>query len=259
MLTFLSWRAVFVIFGAIGFVWAAAWYWWFRDEPELHAAVSAEELEHIQRGRGAADSHHLDAAGWRRIFTNRSLLALCAAYFTQGYSFYFFITWLPTYLENARGFTSTTMGVMAGLPLLMNVLADLLGGITTDRLTKRFGLRIGRCGVGGVSLLLAGIWLIAGTATDHALLGVALISIALAFSNFLLGASWGTCTDIAGGRGQRLYEHCRADWRFPQSDCGGLVRGKIRQLVSAAVSVRRALFSRRAVLVVRRPATSHHV
>ncbi|HMX27661.1 MAG TPA: MFS transporter, partial [Blastocatellia bacterium] len=157
LLTFLPWRAVFVVFGAIGFIWVASWYGWFRDEPELHATVSQGELAHIQQGRGAAESHHLNAAGWRRILTDRSLLALSAAYFTQGYSFYFFITWLPTYLENARGFTSTTLGVMAGLPLLMSVLADLLGGITTDRLTKRFGLRIGRCGVGGVSLLLASI------------------------------------------------------------------------------------------------------
>src|SRR5262245_48011175 len=73
MLGVMSWRAVFVIFGAIGFVWAAAWRWWFRDDPELHSKVSQRELEHIQRGRGAADSHHLDAAGWRRILTNRSL------------------------------------------------------------------------------------------------------------------------------------------------------------------------------------------
>ncbi len=199
MLTIMPWRLVFVIFGAVGFVWAAVWYWWFRDDPELHSAVSERELEHIQRGRGAADSHHLDAASWRRILTNRSLLALCAAYFTQGYSFYFFITWLPTYLKNARGFTSTTLGVMAGLPLLMSVLADFLGGITTDRLTKRYGLRVGRCGVGGVSLLLASVLLVAGTAIDNAFLGVALISLALAFSNFLLGASWGTCVDVAGG------------------------------------------------------------
>ena len=115
--------------------------------------------------------------------TRRSLLALCAAYFTQGYSFYFFITWLPTYLENARGLTSTTLGVLAGLPLLMSVAADFLGGITTDRLTKRYGLRIGRCGVGGVSLLLASMLLIVGTATGHALLGVALISLKVAFSS----------------------------------------------------------------------------
>jgi ACS family glucarate transporter-like MFS transporter len=80
----------------------------------------------------------------------------------------------------------------------MSVLADFLGGITTDRLTRRFGPRIGRCSVGGISLLLASVLLIAGAAIDHAILGVALISLALAFSNFLLGASWGTCVDIAG-------------------------------------------------------------
>lgn len=198
LLTMMHWRAVFVVFGAIGFVWALAWYRWFRDDPEQHEAVNAPELEHIQRGRGAAASHHLDAAGWRRILTNRSLLALCAAYFTQSYGFYFFITWLPTYLENARGFTATTLGVLAGLPLLLSVLADFTGGVTTDRLTKRYGLRIGRCGVGGVSLLLASVLLIAGTASQNGLVAIGLISLALAFSNFLLGASWGTCVDIAG-------------------------------------------------------------
>lgn len=198
LLTMMHWRAVFVVFGLVGFVWALVWYRWFRDDPEQHAAVNQTELEHIQRGRGAAASHHLDAASWRHILTNRSLLALCAAYFTQSYGFYFFITWLPTYLENARGFTATTLGVLAGLPLLLSVLADFLGGVTTDRLTKRYGLRIGRCAVGGVSLLAASVLLVAGTASQNGLVAIALISLALAFSNFLLGASWGTCVDIAG-------------------------------------------------------------
>ncbi|MGH9768231.1 MAG: MFS transporter [Blastocatellia bacterium] len=198
MLKVMDWRAVFVIFGAVGFVWAWGWRWWFRDEPEDHKAVSLRELEHIRRGRGETVSHHLDAKTWKRILANRSLLALCAAYFTQSYGFYFFITWLPTYLENARGFTSTKLGLFAGLPLLMSVLADFLGGITTDRMTRRFGLRIGRCGVGGVSLLLASVLLIAGTAIENAVAAVILISFALAFSNFLLGASWGACVDIAG-------------------------------------------------------------
>lgn len=198
MLTRMHWRWVFVIFGAVGFVWAAVWLWWFRDEPEQHRAVSAAELEHIQRGRGKALSHQLDAAAWQRLLANRSLLALCASYFTQSYGFYFFITWLPTYLENERGFTKTMLGVMAGLPLVMSAAADLFGGLTTDWVTKRFGLRVGRCGVGGVSLLFASVLLIAGTATAHNIAAVVLISLALASSNFLLGASWSACTDIAG-------------------------------------------------------------
>lgn len=198
MLAWMHWRWVFIIFGAVGFVWAAVWFWWFRDEPEQHKAVSPAELAHIQRGRGKVTSHHLSAAAWKSILTNRSLLALCLAYFTQTYGFYFFITWMPTYLENARGFTSTMLGVMAGLPLVMSAAADLFGGLTTDWATKRFGLRVGRCGVGSICYLVAGVLLIVGTATQHNILAVVLISLALASSNFLLGASWSACTDIAG-------------------------------------------------------------
>lgn len=198
MLMRMHWRWVFVIFGAVGFVWAAVWFWWFRDEPEQHKAVSPSELAHIQRGRGKAVSHHLSKAAWKRILTNRSLLALCVAYFTQTYGFYFFITWMPTYLENARGFTSTMLGVMAGLPLVMSAAADLFGGLTTDWATKRFGLRVGRCGVGSICYLIASVLLIVGTATQHNITAVVLISLALASSNFLLGASWSACSDIAG-------------------------------------------------------------
>jgi MFS transporter, ACS family, glucarate transporter len=198
MLAWMPWRNVFIIFGAIGFVWAAFWFWWFRDEPEQHKAVSPEELAHIQQGRGQALSQQLSGAAWKRLLTNRSLLALCASYFTQSYGFYFFITWLPTYLENERGFTATMLGVMAGLPLVLSAAADLFGGLTTDWVTRRFGLRVGRCGVGGVSLFFASVLLITGTALQHNIMAVVLISLALASSNFLLGASWSACTDIAG-------------------------------------------------------------
>ncbi|MGH9673717.1 MAG: MFS transporter, partial [Bryobacteraceae bacterium] len=78
------------------------------------------------------------------------------------------------------------------------VFADLFGGITTDRLTRRFGLRVGRASVGGGSLAAAGLFLIAGTFAPDPVLGAVLISMAAASSNFLLGASWGTCIDIGG-------------------------------------------------------------
>jgi ACS family glucarate transporter-like MFS transporter len=200
MLGVMHWRMVFVIFGAVGIVWAIAWYRWFRDDPAQHRAVDRRELDLITRGRGEQADHSLSRKAWRQLLTSRSLIALCLMYFTQSYGFYFYITWLPRYLEKERGFTAASLGLFAGLPLLLSVLADLFGGVTTDRLTGRYGLRAGRCGVGGGSLLLAGIFLIAGTATGHPLLSALLIAIGAAWSNFLLGASWGTCIDIAGGQ-----------------------------------------------------------
>lgn len=198
MLGVMHWRTVFLIFGLIGFVWAVVWYRWFRDDPAAHAAVSAEELELIRWGRGAEAVHHFDRTMVRRLLTNRSLIALCLMYATQSYGFYFYITWLPKYLEERRGFAAATLGLVAGLPLMASVLADLFGGLTTDRIAKRYGLRAGRCGVGGVSLLLAGVLLIAGTAVSQPLLAVLLIALGAAASNFLLGAAWGTCIDVAG-------------------------------------------------------------
>lgn len=198
LLAVVHWRVVFILFGAVGFVWAIAWYRWFRDDPAYHSAVSEAELMRIQKGRGADAGNHLSGLDWKQLLTNRSLLALCLMYFTQGYGFYFYITWLPTYLEKERGFTATRLGIMAGLPLILSVLADLLGGITTDQVTKRYGLRAGRCGVGGVALFVAGVLLLAGAAVDNSLIAALLISFAAATANFLLGASWGTCIDIAG-------------------------------------------------------------
>jgi MFS transporter, ACS family, glucarate transporter len=194
----MPWRMVFVAFGAIGFVWAVAWFRWFRDDPALHPDVNQEELELIEAGRAVADSHRLGLSGLVRILSRRNMIALCLMYFTQAYGFYFNITWLPTYLEKARGFSSTELGLLAGLPLILSAVADLVGGLATDRAIRAFGLRAGRCGIGFASLLLAGTALIAGAAMDAPLLAALLIALAGAADSFLLGAAWGTCLDIAG-------------------------------------------------------------
>src|SRR5437762_9652953 len=47
-----GWRASFVVFGAIGLVWASAWYEWYRDAPDEHPEVNAEELAWIRQDGG---------------------------------------------------------------------------------------------------------------------------------------------------------------------------------------------------------------
>jgi MFS transporter, ACS family, glucarate transporter len=192
------WRVLFAMFGSVGFVWAAAWYRWFRDDPAEHASVNAAERGYIESGRVTAAGHKFDRGTWKRLLANRTVAALCFMYLTQSYGFNFYITWLPSYLKSSRGFSALTLGIMAGLPLTLSVLADLLGGITTDWLSKRYGLRIGRAAVGGGSLAAAGLFMIGGTFIANPFLAAVLISLAAASSNFLLGAAWGTCIDLGG-------------------------------------------------------------
>lgn len=194
----IGWRSVFVLFGVPGIVWAMVWFGWFRDEPEQHRSVNAQELETIVSGRDGSSEHHEGWAYWKQLFTHPNTLPLCLMYLPNSVGFYFCITWLPTFLKEKHGFDAMQLGFFSGLPLILSIVADLLGGITTDALTKRCGLRIGRAGVGIVSYLVAALAMILATTTSTPLLAALLVSVAVAASMFILGAAWGTVIDIGG-------------------------------------------------------------
>ncbi|HPA20143.1 MAG TPA: MFS transporter [Verrucomicrobiae bacterium] len=196
--SFMSWRTIFVLFGFLGVAWAVAWHRWFRDDPSEHRAVNAAELETIRAGREPEGEHPKSWEYWRRLLGHRNILPLCLMYFPNSYAFYFCITWLPTYLNEKHGFSAASLGFFAGLPLIMSVLGDLLGGITTDAVASRFGLRLGRAGVGVVAYVMAGSAMLLATVADRPELAAGLIALALAASMFTLGAAWGTCLDIGG-------------------------------------------------------------
>jgi nitrate/nitrite transporter NarK len=195
MATFLHWRVIFLVFGAVGFVWAAAWYWWFRDEPRDHKSVNAAERDYIEHTRGMPPAH---AGAWGDVFRTRSLVPLCLQYVANTYGFYFFITWLSTYLTKARGMQSAELAIFAGLPLMLSVIADVTGGVTTDAISKRFGLRVGRCGVAGVAYFLAGVAMLSSTFVLDARTAGFLIAVGGALSMFTLAPAWSTAIELGG-------------------------------------------------------------
>lgn len=199
LLLVMNWRAVFVVFGLLGVAWALAWYRWFRNEPAEHPAVNAAELARIESDRGPAADHPSGWTYWRRLCGHRNTVPLCLMYLPNSFAFYFCITWLPTYLRERHGFNDAlSLGFFSGLPLLLSVGGDLFGGVATDVATKRFGLRVGRTGVGALAYLVAGGAMITAGLVTGPVLAAWLIAIAVGASMFTLGASWSTCLDIGG-------------------------------------------------------------
>jgi sugar phosphate permease len=196
LLRFLSWREIFVSFGGVGLVWTAVWLAWFRDDPSEHPGVNAEELRLIVSERPADCGHASGLIYWRKLLTNRNVLALSVMYIPNAMMFYFCITWLPTYLRQRHGFDAGNLAVFAGLPLIVSVPGDLLGGLVTDRLASRYGLRIGRCGLGCAAYLLAGFALLAAGASSSPVLAATLIAGATGLTMFTLGAAWGTVMEV---------------------------------------------------------------
>jgi len=198
LLTVMSWRGVFVTFGCVGLVWVAVWLYWFRNDPSDHPSVSPSELALILASRKPATEHGSGWTYWRTLVRSRNMLALSVMYIPNCMMFYFCITWLPSYLLERHGFNISGMALFAGLPLLVSMPGDLLGGWLTDSLCKRYGLRVGRCGLGGVTYLLVGLCLIAAATVAKPVLAAVLIAAATGLTMFTLGAAWGTVMDIGG-------------------------------------------------------------
>jgi sugar phosphate permease len=190
-----GWRASFVFFGALGFVWAAAWYRWYRDRPEEHPAISADEVAWIQQ-----DSPLPSQPGrtpWRALLTSRNLYAICAMYFAFGYGLYFYFTWLPTYLIRELGFSLLSGGIFASLPFLLAGIADVVGGWLTDHLARTHGLRAGRCYLGCGAFLTSAALVFASTFPVPSTGKAMLLAFALASADLALGACWAAPIDIA--------------------------------------------------------------
>jgi len=196
LLGFLHWRMIFVAFGAVGLVWVAVWLVWFRNDPSEHPAVNAAELQTIVSERPPDSGHVAGLEYWRALAGSRNMLALCVMYIPNCMIFYFCITWLPTYLKQRHGFDATSLGIFAGLPLVVSMPGDLLGGVLTDRLASRFGLRIGRCGLGAIAYFVAGLALLGAAASSAPMVAATLIALATGLTMFTLGAAWGTVIEV---------------------------------------------------------------
>lgn len=194
----LAWRAIFILFGCIGFIWVVGWWIWFRDEPREHPSVTPAERDLIESRRGTLSSHGASPEFWSAVWRAPRIWALCAMYFANTYGFYFLITWFPTYVTHVPGLPDSQQALFAGLPLMMSVIADLTGGMTTDYLAARFGLRWGRQLVGGGGYLLGAIAVLLSTVIAQPQLSVSLIAVGAAFSMFTLAPSWASCIEMGG-------------------------------------------------------------
>lgn len=193
-----GWRLPFIEFGLLGVVWCSLWYWWFRDRPEDHPAVNVTELNLIRSGHSEAIGHsHPSGISWKAFVRSRNLFFLCAMYFAYGYSLYFYITWLPTYLLNARQFSTAAAGYFSALPWLFGAVAFLIGGWATDTIARVTGnLRLARCGMGVFGLTASALVLVAVPLTENNVAAAVLIATALFFQFLTTPSCWAACLDI---------------------------------------------------------------
>ena len=162
----LDWRWAFHACALIGLILSIVWFAVGKDRPRDHKRVSSEELAYIEAGL----PQHSRTTGfkWSEIVLDRQVLTLTLSYFCFGYVAWIFFTWFFKYLSDVRGLELKASAVYATLPFTAMALASSFGGLFSDRLSKRFGKRVGRCGVAFAGLAMASglVWL--GTQVEDA-------------------------------------------------------------------------------------------
>src|SRR5438034_629119 len=170
VMSLLSWRNTFALFGTLGVIWAFAFHRSFRDHNPPHVVAAPETLEQPPHTvPNPAEQANADTpAGplhvpWRKLLSSRTVWLLWVQYFCLTYGWFFYVTWLPTYLKETRGLeldqnalmlwlgdvlrellapqTTRTVLVatLAGIPLFFGGLGAIVCGLVTPRLVRRTG------------------------------------------------------------------------------------------------------------------------
>ncbi len=141
-----GWHTVYLVMGVTGLLLALTWLKVMKN-PADHPRVSRAELDYIEQGGGVVNGHKKARAGdiaqgggWflvRQLLGNRMLLGVYLAQYCINVLTYFFLTWFPIYLVQARGMTILHAGLVASLPAICGFSGGVLGGILSDGLIRR--------------------------------------------------------------------------------------------------------------------------
>lgn len=199
LIEWFGWRSMFLIFGLLGVFWAAAFWFWFRDDPAQHPAVNDAERQHIGPGRAAQVSRH-DPIPWRLIRSNPSIWLLSTIMVLAAFYSYFYYSWFPTYLKEARSVANVASGWLSALPYVGTSLGTLAGGYISEWIVRNVADRdrAVRAFCGAAYLVAAGsLWCAVRSTDPWVLVGFAAVSCLCTASTL---PTWWSCAIRISGR-----------------------------------------------------------
>ena len=194
---YVSWRWAFGLFGIIGLIWCAIFLFLFKDNPREHKGVNAAELALIEES-GKIPSIHAQVPWWKLV-SSPTVWMLWLQYFLVSYPFYFYLTWLPTYLMEGRHLNTAQIAFFAPFPLLFAGAGCLLSGMISARVARWTGsVSRARRVLGTVGFFVAGLFVLLHIQIQAPLLAMLALGVATFFHDLTTPGAWGACMDVGG-------------------------------------------------------------
>ena len=181
-----GWRIGFGILALLGAAWVAAFLPWFRNDPAEHKGVNKAELAVLEDSRSLVLHDH--GMPWYRLLLQKDIAFLGLQYFGFSYTWYFYVTWLPTWLQQARGLEPAAAAGYAMIPLALGGFGSIVSGFLPLSIPRKW---VAILGFSATAILISIIPHVPGVALPMALMGLASL-----FSDLTMPISWNTCVEI---------------------------------------------------------------
>ena len=204
IITTLGWHWVFYICGIVGILWCVLWYACYRNLPEEQGSVSKDELAYIRGvdSKGNIKAPQIEKTAsvpWGTLFRSPNMWAIMCAYFTYVYCLWIFLSWLPSYLYEARHLTLIKTGIFASLPLWAGVIGDTVGGVAVDQLLMRTGnTKLAHRTVAIIGMLGCAACIVPAALATDAYAAIGCLTGAMFFLECTIGPSWAVPMHVGG-------------------------------------------------------------
>ena len=128
-----GWQMAFIILGATGFVWLIFWYWLY-GAPAQSRRVAPEELAHIHSDPPEPAAQKIP---WSRLLGYRQTWAFVVAISFTAPIWWFFLYWLPKFLNKQHGLDLASLGPPLVVIYSMTTVGSIGGGWLSGHLLKR--------------------------------------------------------------------------------------------------------------------------
>ena len=198
LVTYIGWQGAFITLGVAGLIVGLLFVWLYHDTPSESPFVNQQEKDHIEaRQANTNPSSKLDLKGIKVCLTNPVLLADNVAVFAFSYILFFYISWLPGYLQQSYHMSLLNVGWVMMIPWGVASICIVLGGWLSDWLfDKTQNERLAHVHLFWGALLVSAISFIPILLWHNVYLAITCLTVAIGFLMMTNSMFYAICNDV---------------------------------------------------------------
>jgi len=190
----LGWRESFALLGIVGVIWAAIWFWRFRDRPDIK--LNTQELNVVSAADERLRPVATNKIPWRAFASSLNFYLILYQYFASQFTFFFCLSWLLPFLRTRYGVTTAAAGVYSCIPLCCGALAMWISGAAVDRVYKMGKWKSSRGLPAMIGFGLAALALLPAPFMPNPVWFIVCFALTIFGLDLTVSPSWTVCCDV---------------------------------------------------------------